>query len=122
MEEQPLKHTLNKRLENISWGAFLILIGGLWLIPDRWIPEGAWLIAAGVTMLGLNLARKLNGIRMSGFTFFLGTIALFSGIADILAINLPLMPILLILVGASILLKPYFEKNTAAEEDMNEEE
>ncbi len=121
MEEQSPNHALNKRLEDISWGAFLVLLGGLWLVPDRWVPEGAWLIGAGIIMLGLNLMRQLNGIRMSGFTLFLGAIALFSGIADILHVDLPLMPILLILIGANILLKPYFEKNLVVEEDIHEQ-
>lgn len=89
------KDLLNKRLENISWGLFLVMLGGLWLVPDQWIPEGSWLIGAGLIMLGLNLVRYIKGIKMSGFTLVLGTIAIFSGISDILRFDLPVFPILL---------------------------
>lgn len=121
MEEESPQQSLNQRLENISWGAFLVLIGGLWLVPDRWIPQGSWLIGAGLIMLGLNLARYRNGIRMSGFTLFLGVIGLFSGIASILSVDLPLFPILLILIGANILLKPLFEKNLREDKEIVDE-
>lgn len=104
------KAALNKRLESIGWGLFLIMIGGIWLVPDEQVPEGTWLIGAGLIMLGLNAARYLNGIRMSGFTIVLGILALASGLSDFAGIDLPLFPILLILIGASILLKPVFER------------
>lgn len=121
MDELTSKQTLNKRFENISWGAFLMLIGGLWLVPDRWIPQGTWLIGAGLIMLALNLARYRNDIRMSGFTLFLGAIAVFSGIASLLRVDLPLFPILLILIGANILLRPIFEKNLTGEKEFSNE-
>ena len=104
------KSALNKRLEAIGWASFLIMIGGIALVPDKWVPEGTWLIGAGLIMLGLNGARHLNGIKMSGFTIFLGILALISGISDLLGVDLPLLPILLILVGASTILRPLFEK------------
>ena len=35
---------LNQRLESAAWGLFLIMVGGLWLIPNELVPNGAWLI------------------------------------------------------------------------------
>lgn len=123
MDEISEKQALNKRLENISWGSFLILLGGLWLVPDRMIPQGAWLICAGLILLGLNVARQMNGIRMSGFSLLLGALALFSGISDFLKMNLPLLPIFLILIGANILIRPLIEKNQPLErKNHNEQE
>jgi membrane-bound ClpP family serine protease len=61
------KMHLNKRLEAVAWGLFLIMIGGLWLLPEA-VPEGTWLFGVGIIMLGLNGVRKLYGIKMSGFT------------------------------------------------------
>ncbi len=104
------KQDLNKRLETVGWGLFLIMLGGLWLVPGQMIPAGTWLIGAGLIMLGLNAARYLAGIKPSGFTLVLGILAILSGTADFLHVELPLLPILLILVGANILLKPLFEK------------
>ena len=105
------KLALNKRLETVGWAFFLIMIGGLALIPDSTLPEGIWLIGVGLIMLGLNAARYYYGIKMSGFTLFLGTLALLSGIGDMLGLDLPVFPILLILIGASIIIRPMLEKD-----------
>ncbi len=102
---------LNKRLERISWGAFLIMVGGIWLVPDRYVPEGTWLIGAAFILFGLNIARYMNQIQISGFTLLLGTAALFIGISDFFQVNLPLLPILLIIIGAKLLIQPILEKN-----------
>lgn len=115
------KELLNKRLENISWGLFLVMLGGLWLVPDRWIPEGTWLIGAGLIMLGLNFVRYLKGIKMSGFTLVVGVIALLSGIGDILKYDLPVFPILLILIGANILIRPLLEKDSENNKEITRE-
>ncbi len=108
------KQVLNKRLETIGWGLFLIMIGGLALIPKEQVPEGVWSIGVGLIMLGLNAARFLNGIKMSGFTLVLGAIALLSGIGDMAGVDLPIGPILLIVIGANLLLKPLLEKDQPA--------
>lgn len=108
--EDMQQQALNKRLEMIGWGLFLIMLGGLGLIPGSLVPEGTWLIGAGLILLGLNLARYLNKIPISGFTTVLGVIALLVGVGDFLGVDLPLFPILLILFGAGLLLKPLLEK------------
>lgn len=74
--------TLNKRLEAIGWGLFLIMIGGLMLVPEQYVPEGLWLVGAGLIMLGLNAARYFYHLPLSWFTIVLGLIALASGIGD----------------------------------------
>jgi hypothetical protein len=56
------------KLESIGWALFLIMIGGLGLVSDEQVPEGARLIGVGLIMLGLNVARCLNSIEMSRFT------------------------------------------------------
>jgi membrane-bound ClpP family serine protease len=114
-QEQINKIQLNKRIENTSWGVFLVMIGCLWLVPDRFIPNGTWLVGTGLILLGLNFFRYTRGIRMSGFTLFLGAIALLSGIADFFYVDLPLFPILLILIGANILIRPLIEKHPELE-------
>jgi len=104
------EQVLNKHLERIGWALFLIMIAGIALVPDERIPKGTWPIGVGLIMLGLNAARYLNGIKMSGFTIVLGILALGSGLGDFLGVDLPLFPILLILIGANIILRPLFEK------------
>ena len=101
---------LNKRLEMIGWGLFLIMIGGLMLVPEQYVPEGLWLVGAGLIMLGLNAARYFYHLPLSWFTIILGLLALASGAGDLVGIDLPVFPILLILIGAHILLKSRFER------------
>ena len=110
-EEEAQKKELNKRLESVSWGLFLVMLGGLWLAPGEVIPEGTWLIGAGLIMLCLNAARYFNRIPMSNGTIILGFVALLVGFGDFLGIDLPFFPILIILIGASMLLKVVFERN-----------
>jgi hypothetical protein len=101
----PRKQDLNKRLETVSWGLFLIMLGGLFLLPS--VPPGTWLIGAGVIMLGLNAVRLVAGIRPSGFSLILGTIALLAGIGSVLGIDLPVGPILIILIGLAIIVRAF---------------
>lgn len=101
---------LNKRLEMVGWGLFLIMIGGLMLVPEQYVPEGLWLVGAGLIMLGLNAARYFYHLPLSWFTIILGLLALASGAGDLVGIDLPVFPILLILIGAHILLKSRFER------------
>jgi hypothetical protein len=106
----PEKAALNKRLETMGWGLFLIMAGGFALVPGDMIPKGLWSIGIGVIMLGLNLARYLNKIRMSGFTTVLGILALLGGLAELLGITSLDIALLLIILGAYLLLKPWFER------------
>ena len=104
------KAALNKRLEGIGWGLFLIMLGGFALVPHDLIPKGLWSIGIGVIMLGLNAARYLLHIKMSGFTTVLGIIALISGVLELLGRNNLGGAILLIVLGAYLLVKPWFDK------------
>ncbi len=99
----PAKHDLNRRLETTSWGLFLIMLGGFALLPA--VPEGTWLLGAGVIMLGLNAVRLVAGIRVSFFTVILGTVALLSGLGSVYGVNLPVGPLLIILIGLAIIVR-----------------
>ena len=108
--EETEKKELNKRLDNAAWGLFLVMLGCLWLIPDEQVPEDTWLLGAGVILLGLNAVRYLNGIRMSGFTIFLGVLGILLGIGGLLGVDLPVFPILVILIGLGMVLGPVFRR------------
>ncbi len=101
--QEDREEAISKRLDAIGWALFFIMMGCLWLVPKGNIPEATWLIGVGLIMLGINLARYLNGLKPIGFTLFLGILALGSGLFDLLGIDLPVFPILLILVGLNIL-------------------
>ena len=108
--QDPEKVALNKRLENIGWGLFLIMLGGFALVPDETIPKGLWSIGVGIIMLGLNVTRYFYKIKMSGFTTVLGILALLGGIAELLGFTSMEGGLLLIILGAYLLLKPWFEQ------------
>jgi hypothetical protein len=99
------KKELNSRLETVGWGLFLIMIGGFALLKG--VPEGTWLIGAGLIMLGLNAVRLLVGIRASWFTLILGTIALLSGLGSVYGVNIPVGPLLIILIGLAIVVRAF---------------
>jgi hypothetical protein len=104
------KVALNKRLETIGWGCFLIMLGGFSFVPAHIVPKGLWSIGVGLIMLGLNGARYAYGIRMSGFTTVLGILSLIGGVTQLLGVNSFEGPVLLIILGAYLVVKPWFEK------------
>ncbi len=104
------KAALNKRLETMGWGCFLIMLGGFMFVPHTVIAKGVWSIGVGVIMLGLNVARYFYKIKMSGFTTFLGVISLVSGVLQLLGLHTLEGAILLIVLGAYLIVKPWFDK------------
>jgi hypothetical protein len=104
------KAALNKRLEGAAWGLFLIMVGGFIIVPKSQIPQGLWSIGIGIIMLGLNAARYFYGIRLSGFTTFLGILSLLGGLAELIGLTSLQGALLLIILGASLVLKPWFDK------------
>ena len=99
------KAALNKRLEESSWGFFLLMIGTLLLLPAGLVPQGTWLIGAGLIMLVLNCVRHVNGISASGFTVGLGLVAILVGLTSFFGLRPPLFAIFLALIGLSIIVR-----------------
>jgi len=106
----PEKAEMNKNFERIAWGCFLIMLGGFMFVPEEIVKGGWWSIGVGLIFLGLNAARYFNGLRMSGFTTFLGIISIIGGILDLVGMEGVNGAVLLIVLGGYIILKPYFEK------------
>lgn len=104
------KAAMNKNFERIAWGAFLIMLGGFMFVPDEIVKGGWWSIGVGLIFLGLNAARYFNGLRMSGFTTFLGIISVIGGILDLVGMEGVNGAVLIIVLGGYLILKPYFEK------------
>ena len=108
--KDPEKAALNKRLETIFWGLFLIGLGGQFLLEDVNLPMGIWDVGIGLIFLGLNAARYFNGLKMSGFTTFLGILAVTGGLAQMIFRFDLGGALLLIVLGAYLMLKPWFDK------------
>ena len=106
----PDKAVMNKNLERVAWGTFLIMLGGFMFVPQEIVEGGWWSIGVGLIFLGLNAARYFNGLRMSGFTTFLGILSIIGGILDLVGMEGINGAVLLIVLGSYIILKPYFDK------------
>jgi len=104
------KADLNKRLETIGWGCFLLMLGGFLFVPHLIVAGGVWSIGVGVIMLGLNIARYFTGIRLSGFTTFLGILSVLFGIAQLAGVQALGGAALFIILGAYLVLKPWFDR------------
>jgi len=96
---------LGKRLDDIAMALVLIMTGVLWLVPKAMFPEGTWLAGLGLILLGLNAARRIRGIKTSGFGIVAGLIAAAAGIGRIFGLALPIIPALLIVLGAVLVVK-----------------
>ena len=101
---------MNKRIETVAWGLFLIMLGGFMFVPKNQAPEGLWSIMVGAIMLGLNAARYLNRIKMSGFTTVLGIISILGGVVQLFGVKNLEGAFLLIILGAFLILKPWFDQ------------
>lgn len=114
MVVDPEKAATNKRFETIAWGCFLILWAGsmFWktAMPNTPMPDGLWSIGVGLIFLGLNLARYLSKIRMSGFTTFLGVLSVVGGAVQLLGVKGVEGAFLLLILGAYLILKPWFDQ------------
>lgn len=106
----PQKAALNKNMETAAWGFFLIMLGGFMFVPETIIKSGIWSIGVGFILLGLNAARYLNGIRMSGFTTFLGILSVVGGVLELAGVKGIEGAVFLLVLGGYLILKPYFDK------------
>ena len=99
----------NSNFEMAAWGALFIWWGITVLFTS--LPHGIGAIGIGLILLGLNAARRLNGVPASGFTTTLGILALVLGgleLANVilqLPFELPIFAILLITLGAILLVR-----------------
>ncbi len=99
--------TFNRNLEAMAWGALFIWWGITELVPG--LPHGTGAIGIGLILLGLNVARSLNGVPTSGWTTTLGILALVWGGLELagsllaLPFQIPVFAVLLIVLGAIML-------------------
>jgi hypothetical protein len=99
--------SLNRNFETYAWAAFFVWWGITELFQA--LPAGTGAIGFGLILIGLNVARSLNGIPTSGFTITLGILALVFGGLELagfflhLPFELPVFAVLLIVLGVIVL-------------------
>ncbi|WP_027581169.1 hypothetical protein [Bradyrhizobium sp. Ai1a-2] len=86
----------SRQIDSGAWAVFLILLSGVMVggLPLAW-----FLVGLGVLMLSVQLIRRQQSVKIETFDIVVGFIILATGIWDLLALPLPLMPILLIVLG-----------------------
>ncbi len=104
-ENEDARVRLDKRIDSIAWGVFLIMIGALWCFPDGAVPEGAWMFGTGLILLVVIIARHIGNIQVTGFWVVMCGLALGAGLTNMLGLPLPVLPIVMIMVGAAIIFK-----------------
>lgn len=109
-----VKDVVNERMEDIGWALLFVMSGAILLVPGIPNPWGFWLLGTGLILLGLNAVRYARGIQLNIFTAGLGVIALVSGAAVFLGMDLDLLALGLLLVGVILLLKPLANKRAGA--------
>lgn len=96
------KASLDKRLSGLFWAFLFILTGTIWLFPEDRVPNGTWLSALGLILLGLNAVRYFNGIPVRVLPTILGALAMVIGLAEFAGMNLPVISLTFIAIGVSI--------------------
>jgi hypothetical protein len=86
------------------------MLGGFMFVPESIVKGGWWSVGVGLIMLGLNAARYFNKIRMSGFTTFLGIVAVVGGALELAGVGDIGGAVFLIVLGSYLILKPYFDR------------
>ncbi len=105
------KQAMDKRLESIGWAFFFVMSGILLVMPEGMVPEGAWLIGTGLIILVFSAIRYLYRIKIEGFWLVMGILFLSFGLSGYFSLDLPILPILLVLFGMSITYKAFLGKN-----------
>ena len=101
-------HSTAKKIDATTWGLLLLMTGILLLLPRNSVPEGAWLLLAGVVLLGASAMRYVTHLRVSAFLVALGLLAVAAGISAMAGMDLPLFAAFLVLLGTSIMLRSWF--------------
>ena len=100
----------DRRLHDIGWGLLLMLTGGIWLMPPETVPPGTWLFGVAMILLGVNAARYIKHIKVSGFSVALGLAALVAAASQMWRTDPPLVAIFLIVIGASLAVRPLLSR------------
>ena len=98
--EQATRAELSGRVDTLGWGVLFVVLGVVGLAPG--LPEDAWLIAAGLVMVGVSVARAILRLPVSGFTTVVGVVALVAGVGSVAGLATATGPLVLIVLGLSL--------------------
>jgi hypothetical protein len=92
---------LSDRLDGIGWALFFIWVGIAFLADVGW---GWGLLGVGVIILSETVVRWYLRLNIGAFWVVSGLLFVVGGLWELLQIELPLVPVLLILGGVAMLI------------------
>lgn len=98
--EATTRAAISDRVDTIGWGLLFMAIGAVSLMPA--MPDGAWLIAAGIVPLGASAVRAWMGLGAYGTTIVVGVVALSAGIFTVAGLTTEVGPLVLIVLGLAL--------------------
>ena len=107
LHEHAPDHSTAKKIDATAWGLLLLMTGILMLLPRHTVPEGGWLLLAGLILLGASAVRYATHLKVSAFVIALGLLAVAAGASAIAGLDLPLFAAFLVLLGASIVVRSW---------------
>lgn len=92
----------SRQIDSAAWAVFFIWVGVTMLAHVPW----SWfLVGVGALILGAQLCRWQMALKVDGFGVACGVIFLAGAAWELLALQWPLAPVLLILLGGYLLWK-----------------
>lgn len=101
---------LDRRLNDIGWGLLLMLTGAIWLLPPTAVPAGTWLFGVAAILVGVNVARYIKHIAVSGFSVVVGIAAFVAAVSQLWRTDPPLVAIFLFVIGTSLVARQLFSR------------
>ena len=98
---EALQKNLDSLLDGIGWGLFLIMTGGMLLVPG--LPDGIWLAGLGALLLGLGAVRHMLGIAVSTFAMIIAAGFVVAGVGTMAGVAVPWFALLLIACGLALI-------------------
>lgn len=100
MKEFMEHHDRGERLDTIGWSLFFIWVGIAWLAN---VGIGIGLLGVAAITLAMQLVRKLQAMKVEVFWVAVGAAFAVGGLWELLNIQIPLAPLVLIVIGIVLL-------------------
>lgn len=94
------RHDDSNKLDTVGWGLFFVWVGVAWLTN---MGVGIGLLGVAAITLGMQLVRKLRGLRLETFWVVIGIAFAIGGLWEFLEVQTPLAPIVLVVAGIALL-------------------
>jgi hypothetical protein len=102
---------VRRRIDAAAWASFFIWVGSAILANIGW---GWFLAGLGVIVLAAQAAVPAAGEKVEGAWLICGTVFLVAGLWELLGLEWPLAPLLMILLGIGILWRAFLARPGSA--------